>query len=131
MCRLLRLCPEGEPGKGAGAKDNDRVGEPTAPAEEAAKAQRPALSDAKSRLNKAQPASGPQGGQKELKKGAAPDVDKLVALRTLRSIYSSVAALAHSPGGQDARREPPQAGAGDLLPAAASAAAAQATFFPR
>jgi len=131
MCKLLRLCPEGEPGKWAGVKDKERVCETTAPAEEVAQAQRPALSDAKSRLNQAQPVSGAQGEQNELKKESAPDVDKLVALRTLRSIYSSVAALAHSPGGQDARREPLQAGAGDLLPAAAAAAGVQGTFFPR
>ena len=65
-----------------------------APAPEAG---RPALGDACSRLNV--PAA-PGEAASKAGKGADPDKedpDKEVALRTLRSIYTSVAALAHSP----------------------------------
>jgi hypothetical protein len=98
MCKLLRLQPGDRQagGRAGGAPEGGEhpCGQVGAPAPEAG---RPALGDACSRLNV--PAA-PGEAASKAGKGADPDKedpDKEVALRTLRSIYTSVAALAHSP----------------------------------
>jgi len=98
MCKLLRLQPgDRQVGERAGVASEGGEhpsGEVRVPIPEAG---RSALGDARSRLNIS---AAPGEAASKAGKGADPDKedpDKEVALRTLRSIYTSVAALAHSP----------------------------------
>jgi len=100
MCKLLRLQPGDRPGDdraGAPPEGGERPsGEAGGPPPAAA---RPALGDAHSRLNISAAAQGApsEAAASKATAGKGADPDKEVALRTLRSIYTTVAALTHSP----------------------------------